>query len=138
MTLADSIAPAFLVMPVAGLALLVLAAHVVSLAKSDMPASRRRIRVSNGLLMMFAVPLAAYAFSIVSVDRPRAFALAWMLVAGLLVLIVALAVVDLLNTFRLHRAERRHIRRELSHTLRNEVAALRQQRDARPAAPGAP
>jgi len=114
MVLVNALAPATLVLPVAILALLVLAAHVVSVSRSTMPASRRRIRMSNGMLMMFSIPIAAYAFGFASPEtQPREFALAWMMVAGLLVLIVAIAVLDVVNTFRLHVPERAQMRREL-------------------------
>lgn len=114
MVLANALAPAAFVLPVAILALLVLGAHVVSVSRSDMPASRRRIRMANGMLMMFSVPIAAYAFGFASPEtQQREFALAWMMVAGLLVLIVAIAVLDVINTFRLHLPERARMRAEL-------------------------
>lgn len=114
MALANAIAPASFVLPVAIVALMVLGSHVVSVARSDMPASRRRIRMSNGLLMMFAVPIAAFAFGFAEPEtQQREFALAWMMVAGLLVLVIAIAVLDVINTFRLHLPERAKMREEL-------------------------
>lgn len=114
MVLANALAPATLVLPVAVVAIVVLGAHVVSVSRSDMPASRRRIRMANGMLMMFAAPLAAYAFGFADPEtHQREFALAWMLVAGLLVLIIAVAVLDVVNTFRLHVPERAKMRAEL-------------------------
>lgn len=108
------IASAWLVMPLAGVALLVVAGHILLLLRADMPASRRRIRIASGLLMMFTLPIGAFACGIADpVLSQRAFALAWMLTAGLVTLVLALAVLDMLNTWRLHRLELRELRQRL-------------------------
>lgn len=140
MLLADAIAPAALVTPVAFLALLVLGMHVLSVARSDMPASRRRIRMANGMLMMFTVPLAVYAFGFASPDsgQGREFALAWMLVAGMLVLIIAVALLDVANTFRLHLPERAKMRSELRaarESLESAARAARSRASEQPTTP---
>ena len=107
-TLASGLVPAWAVFPLAVLAMLVVAGHVLWLPHADMPASRRRIRIANGLLMLFTLPLAAYALGIAdpSSDK-RGFVLAWMMVSGMVTIVLLVAMVDLANTWRLHRRELR-------------------------------
>jgi hypothetical protein len=117
------LAPAWFVFPMAFLALLVLAAHVAGLSREEMPDSRRRIRTVNGVLMMFTTPLLAYAFGLADPARPRVFVIVWVLVAGLVTLILFLALSDMLNTWRLNALERRELRRQLE-LGKQEAAAL--------------
>jgi hypothetical protein len=113
-TLAQSslvpLVPAWVVVPLAVVVLLLLGAHVHLTARICVPESRRRIRMVNGVLMMMIVPVAAYALAIVPPASQRPFVLAWMLVAGLLCIVLALAVVDALNTMRLHANATRELR----------------------------
>jgi hypothetical protein len=107
------LAPVWLVVPLAVLALLVIAAHVLALDKTEMPASRRRIRKVNGLLMMFTVPLVAYAFGVASPSQARLFVMVWMIVAGLVFLVLMLAMLDIVNTWRVTWNERRQLKRQI-------------------------
>jgi hypothetical protein len=109
------LAPAWLVIPVAIVGLLVVGGHVILIDRAEMPAARKRIRTANGVLMMFTIPLAAAAFSLIapSAAQSRIFVMTWMLVAGLIVLILFLAVLDLGNTFLMHRKERAELRRQI-------------------------
>jgi hypothetical protein len=107
------LAPAWLVIPLAILALLVIAGHVLALEKAEMPASRKRIRKINGILMMFTTPLAAYAFAVATPARARLFVMVWMVVAGLVTLVLLLALLDVANTWRVTWTERREMRRQL-------------------------
>ncbi len=108
------VAPAWLIVPLAILAMLVIAAHVLMLPKVEMPDSRRRIRTANGMLMLFTTPIFAYALSIADPSQDqRAFVLSWMMVAGLLVIILLVAMFDIANTYRLHRVQLRALRDEL-------------------------
>src|ERR1043165_8998496 len=91
---AGPLAPLWLVLPLSILALLVIAAHILTLDQAEMPASRKRIRRANGLLMMFTVPLVAYAFGIATPARARVFVMVWMIVAGLVMLVLSLALLD--------------------------------------------
>lgn len=121
--LGAALAPAWIIIPFAAVTLLVLAGHVLALGGADMPASRRRIRLANGLVMMFATPLTAYAFCIAAPEEPRVFTIVWTLVAGLLFLVVMLAGLDLLNTWRLLASERRRLRAELKAAREEAMAA---------------
>ncbi len=96
--------------PLAAFTMLVIAAHATALSNTQMPESRRTIRKINGMLMLIAVPLIAYAFSGVGSERPREYVLVWTASAALLAIIVFIALVDILNTARLHRAESRELR----------------------------
>ncbi len=127
----DPIAPAWLVLPVAILAMLVVAGHVLLLYRAEMPPARKRIRTVNSLLMMFTIPLTAAAFSLVPPAQPhtRLFVMLWMLVAGLIVLVLFLAMVDIVITFFAHRAERAELRRQII-AARAVIAAEKARRES--------
>lgn len=109
------IAPAWAIIPVGFVALVVIALHVLQVMRSDMPPSRRRIRVANGLLMMFTTPLSAFALSIVNpATQQKLFAMSWILTIALVTLIFGLAWFDILNNLRIYRAEQREIRRAIA------------------------
>ncbi len=120
-TLAASLASPWLVVPLAGVTLVVVAAHVLALgaAGNSMPPSRRRIRAASGMVMMFTIPLLAYAFSIADVSEVRHWTISWMLAAGMVTIVVFLAGLDMLNTGRLYLEERRRLRDELRRSRRN-------------------
>ena len=95
--------------PLAAAVMFVVAGHVLAMqrARAHMPASRRRIRTANGLLMLVVAPLLAYAVSNgPGTDQPRPMALLWLLILSMLTMVVGLAVLDVLNTLRLVRAGR--------------------------------
>ena len=102
---------AWIGVPLGVVTLLLVAAHVALLSRVEMPESRRRIRRVNGWIILATIPVAVYAFCIASPAAPRAFALSWMAVLGLVAIVLMLACMDILNTLRLHRAEQREIRR---------------------------
>jgi hypothetical protein len=136
-TNAGPLAPVWLVIPIAILTLLVVAGHVVALEKADMPASRRRIRTVNGLLMMFTIPLAAYAFGIASPARQRLFVMVWVLVIGLVLIVLFLAVVDLLNTWLITLSERREMARQIAEA-RAAGALMHESQSSADSAPTSP
>lgn len=109
-----SLVHAWVVLPIAAFALLVVSAHALAVARSDMPPSRRRIRLSSAMLMLLMIPVGAFALGIADPTRDqRAFVLAWMLVTGLVAMLLMLAGLDMANTWRLHRRDLREMRREL-------------------------
>lgn len=115
---AGSILPAWTVMLVAAPTMLFIAGHVLSVQRSAMPRTRRRLRMLNGVLMMLVTALLAYAMGIAEVpERPRVeprasgiFVVVWAGIAGLVAVIVLLAVLDALLTasvgLKAHRALR--------------------------------
>lgn len=116
----------WIAVPVAAFAVVVIAAHMALMARSEMPASRRRIRTATGWLMLMTCPLAAFAFGIATPGRPTEFLLAFMGLAGLLCIIILLAAIDLANTRRLVRQNRDELMQQWS----------RYQREARSASSG--
>lgn len=129
-TLAASIAPAWFVLPVAAVALLVTAGHWVALAKSDMPAGRKRLRTANGLVMLMTIPVLAYGFGVVDTSDQRRFVLTWMAASGLIIIVVALAGLDLCSTFLFARKARRELLDEFA---RGRADAVQRARTPQPA-----
>jgi len=117
MLAAGSMLPWWLVVPLAGLTMGVVAWHTLRLQGADIPASRRRIRIVNGLFMLVLVPVLAFATGVVSPAVPRAFALAWIAVIVMLGLVLAMAILDIVNNVRLHRAEREELARQARQAL---------------------
>lgn len=109
-----TILPFWFVGPLAGLTMLVIAGHLIAMrdARARIPASRYRIRSVNGGIMLVAVPMLACAFAVVPTDRPRAFLLIWSACVGLLVVVVALALLDAINNARLGLIETRRLHDE--------------------------
>ena len=110
-----SLAPPWLVLPLAGIALLATATHIILLReapKGSLPESRRRIRIVTGWVIMFAIPLTAYAFGIARPAAAGTYLIVWMAVVALIGAVLMLAMLDALNTVRLHRMASRQLRRE--------------------------
>jgi hypothetical protein len=120
----DPILPAWLVLPMAVLALLALAGHLLALsAAPDIDPQRRRIRMVNTALMMLTVPLAAYGFGIATPAQSRSYVYVWVLVSALLFMIILLAMLDMLHSWRMHRAQLRELRRQLAAARGSEAQA---------------
>ena len=128
----NPIAPAWLVLPIAGVALILQAGYLMALREASpqqMPASRKRIRTATGWLSMFAIPLAAYGFGLARPSDAGTFTIVWMLVIGLIAAIVMLAVLDAVNTMRLHRGEGDQLHKDLREKLKQDLDAMREQRE---------
>jgi hypothetical protein len=118
---ADPIAPIWLVLPLALIALIVQAGYLLALKelpKGFMPASRQRIRTASSWMSMFAIPLSAYGFGVATMDDPRLFTIVWMVVIGLISAILLLAGLDAVNTMRLHRKAKQGLDAEFRQSLR--------------------
>lgn len=108
------ILPAWLVLPVGVLTLLILAGHLLALSGDhEMDPQRRRIRMTNGILMMLTVPLICYGFGVATPDRTRAFIYVWVLSAAMLFMIILVAGIDMLHSWNLHRLQLRQVREQL-------------------------
>lgn len=106
--------PAWAVFPVAFLAMFVLAGHILALWKSEMPASRRRIRMFSSMLMLLATPLIAWATAVlVPETQPRPWVLAWTAITGLLCIVLLIAIIDMANNYRIAARDRAEARRQL-------------------------
>ena len=126
------IAPTWFVLPLALIALVLQAGYLIAireLGPDRMPPSRRRIRVATGWLSMFAIPLSAYGFGIARPSEAGTFTVVWMLVIGLISAIVMLAVLDAINTIRIHRRDGEKVHRELRENLQRDLKAIREERD---------
>jgi hypothetical protein len=128
----DTLLPPWLVLPITGAAMLVIAGHILAMQQAGTPGLRLRIRTANGFLMMVVAALLGYALSIMRVGTldasgpgTRDFVLVWMFIMGLLPLILLLAAVDVCNSLRLHIRERREIRREFRTRVKQEIVTRR-------------
>ncbi len=120
----------WLVLPIAAVALIVTAGHLQAMWEAGrrglVPSSRVRIRTANGFAMMLTTCLAAYGFGIVTPERAGMFVLAWSAVAGLIGIVVMLAVIDVLNTMRLTWETDREARRVLRDRVARELGEIGQ------------
>lgn len=129
----QGILPAFIVLPLAALGVLVIAAHLTAMrADRDVPLSRRRLRTASGVVMLVTSVVLAYAFSFVPPDDPRRFTVAWSAAIMLLVVVLTLAGLDAFNNVRLARIQRRRIRREAGRLYHELAGALAQTRRTSP------
>lgn len=115
--------PTWLAVTMATFMLLSLMVHMAWIRRSDMPSSRKRIRTVNGWLMLAAIPLLAYAFGIAIPSQARSFVLVWAASVGLIGIIVMLAMLDMLNNWRIHRRAAARLRREMELLRKTRVAA---------------
>jgi hypothetical protein len=128
-TLGSAMLPAWLVIPIAGITMLLIAGHVQAIQELEMPTRRRRIRTINGVLMIFATALMAYAVSIadsgrVVLSQPEAarhFVLTWGMITTLVGLIVLLAALDSLTTVQQHTKHRRALRARLRQSVEEAI-----------------
>ncbi len=112
--MSGAIIPLWLGVPVAGVLMLMVAAHALAIGESDHPASRKRIRQANAVMILLTIPLLTTGFCVLSPrDHPREWALVWLCSFAMLAFVVMLAVVDVLNTLRLLRNARANLRRQL-------------------------
>lgn len=114
-SLLATLVPLWVAAPVAGVLMFSVAAHAVAVGGSDHPASRKRIRQANGVLILLVIPLITAGVSVLDpTANPREWTLVWLSVFALLAVIVTLAVADVFNTLRLARNAKRAMRRGLS------------------------
>lgn len=137
MTLAAAMLPAWIVIPLAGLTMMLIAIHVLSVQMADMPITRKRLRIASGLLMMVLTAMIAYALGIAEIitdakaqpARARAFIILWTMIVGMLSFVVMLAVIDAYLTMRHGLIAHRKLRGSIR-------TAARQSADDRPSAGG--
>ncbi len=97
----------------------VLACHILALWNADMPSSRRRIRMFSSMLMLLATPLIAWATAIlVPETQARAWVLAWTAITGLLCIVLLIALIDMVNNYRIAARDRAEARRQLRESQR--------------------
>ena len=97
------------------LALIAIAGHLLWLYDAaEMDPQRRRIRMTNAVLMMVVVPFVVYGFAIATPSKARAYVYVWVITAALLMMIIMVALIDMLNSWRLQRAQLRELRRQIA------------------------
>lgn len=116
----EPIASPWIVFPIAMILLIAVAGHMIALRElphGKMPESRRRIRIATGWVVMLTIPLSAYGFGIASTANPQVFVLVWTTVVLLIGGVLVLAVLDMLNSARINRAERDQLSMDLQRML---------------------
>lgn len=125
----DTGVPAVIVVPVAALAMLVIAAHVVALQRSSVPPTRRRIRTACGVLMLFLAALLAHALTmgpaaphpVLAPAQTRAFLFIWLVIISLVLMVVVLAAADAAYSTAAAYSTRRRLRRDLARELTRDL-----------------
>ena len=126
---AGPVIPTIICVPLGVLAMITCAAHLMGPARHVAPASRRRIRQANGIIMLIATPLLTIGFGIIDPHaNPDQWLITWVAAIALLAMAVGLAMLDVINTMRLHHLARR----QLIKSMAQAKAQLREQY-ARPA-----
>lgn len=127
----NGLVPIWVSAPLAMIMLVTVAAHLLAMRGADMPESRRRIRTANGWLILVTVPVLVVAFSVVSPQHARQFALIWAVAMVLVCFTILMAFVDMVNNLRIARLHRRRLSRTLGAQLRKQILAERKDHDAR-------
>lgn len=128
--LGAALLPGLVILPISAVLMVVIAAHLIVAAQKVEPASRRRIRLANGAVMLVTIPLLASGFSIIDPDiRPTEWLLVWMGVIALLAIAVSLALLDIANTARLTYRTRQRLRESMREMRREARAARRRARE---------
>lgn len=90
--------------PVAGVLAIAVLWYWIRLGRADIPISRRRIRRSSLAIILVTIPVLFGALSLIDPTvRGSAYVILWSVAMICLLLIVVTAVVDALNSMRLHR-----------------------------------
>lgn len=122
------VAPAWLVLPMAVSAVLIVLVHLSALHdrahNTHIPLSRRRLRTAGGVVTLITIPVLAYAFGIATPVDAKGFTMSWAASVGLLGMIVIVAGLDALNSIRLHRHTADRTERKRDELLAQLHAAL--------------
>ncbi|UYV12017.1 MAG: hypothetical protein NCW75_12010 [Phycisphaera sp.] len=127
----NGLVPIWVSAPLAMITLVTVAAHLLAMRGADMPESRRRIRTANGWLILITAPVLVVAFSVVSPQNTRQFALIWAVAMVLVGFVILMAFIDIANNLRIARLQRRRLSRSMGTRLRQQLLAERKDHDAR-------
>ncbi len=105
---ATTVLPLWVALPMGVMTMIAIAAHLISLESTAMSSRRRRIRQTSGTLLMAVAALMTYALGGTEmVNNPAAdpaaagrFLQVWLAIVALLLIVVALAVMDVGQTAR--------------------------------------
>ncbi|MGP1347795.1 MAG: hypothetical protein ACTS3F_14150 [Phycisphaerales bacterium] len=121
--------PAVVVVPTGVCVMLFLAGHVMAVVRSSEPESRKRIRASNGIVMMLGTALIVTGVSLLDPERQTGlWVLCWVAACALIWFAMVMAALDAANTYRLSMVRRRVLRAHLREALRESHERLRAQR----------
>lgn len=119
--------PIWITLPVAGIAMASVAAHLLIIERRRHNPLRRRIRLVNGWIALISIPLIAAGVSYINPDvRPRMFVIVWLTVIVMVSISILLAAVDITNTFvaaRRGAVQLRRMKEELERHLSPEQGA---------------
>lgn len=91
--------PGWITLPVAAIAMVAVAAHLLILERRRSNHVRRRIRLVNGWVTLISIPLIAAGVSYINPEvRPRMFVIVWLMVIVMVSMSLLLAAVDIVNT----------------------------------------
>lgn len=127
----NGLVPIWVSAPLAMITLVTVAAHLLAMRGADMPESRRRIRTANGWLILVTAPVLVVAFSVVTPNNARQFALVWAVATALVCFTIVMAFVDMANNLRIARNQRKKLSRTMGAQLRQQFLAKRKDNDGR-------
>jgi len=120
--------------PIGAVAFTLLAIHLDMLLRSDLEGIRRRLRTAIAVLAMCIVPLMTFALAGITPADERRFALAWLLLIGLVWMVLVLGIIDLFVGWRVAKVLLRERREELARLraeLRRHVEEAHRERNRR-------
>jgi len=107
-----SMLPVYVTLPTGLIVMVLLAGHLTALARVEgMDQTRQRIRQANGVVMMILAALLVTGLSVIDPRRdPSAWILTWTVCIFLVLVMIAMATLDALNTVRIARERREELR----------------------------
>lgn len=95
-----------LTVPMASVLAFAILWYWIALDKSNVPASRRRIRRASMVVLLVSLPVFVRALSFIShQSNPSQFVIIWSMLLVLLLLLVITAIADVVNTMNIHREQ---------------------------------
>jgi len=108
--------------------------YFIRLGGDDVPASRRRVRRLSLVAVMVTIPLLVWVLSVVDPElHPGRFIALWSVVFVMILIVVALALLDMVNNIRLHhetvRADLHDAAAELAEAMRRHRAQQKREHE---------
>ena len=98
--------PWVLTVPIATVGAICVLWYWIALEKPSVPPSRRRIRRVSMIVMLVSLPVLVQALSFSNhQSNPNQFVVTWSMVLFLLMLVMITAIVDAVNTTKIHREQ---------------------------------
>jgi peptidoglycan/LPS O-acetylase OafA/YrhL len=101
----------------------------MQLGRPNVPVSRRRIRRISTAIMFLSLPLMVYGLSFADrITQPRQYIIAWTMAMFMMLIVIAIACLDGINSLLLHQ---RQAHEEVTETARELRRALRRRAASR-------